>query len=218
MNLPAVYFPKSIYVYDVLKTNPVYQVGWPSTPNIFEAAQRQCSSLWSDSKTPTTSYTIPESLSKFYNLYNLDPRAGFAVDLRADVRDDSEVSGDTSAGNSSFFQVSGSTSRLIAEWEGQVTEIGSETFEARLRGIFGQGVDGELEEATIPLAEVTGPNRELLAEGALFRLCVSYEEFESGQIRRYTDIVFRHLPAYRKPDIDDAVQRARQRLRELRVE
>ncbi len=113
---------------------------------------------------------------------------------------------------------SGNSSQLIAEWEGYVTEIGQETFEARLRGILGEGVEGELEEATIPVAEVTGPNKELFAVGALFRLCVSYEQYGSGQIRRYTDLVFRRLPAYRKQDLDAAIQRAGERLSELRLE
>jgi hypothetical protein len=110
------------------------------------------------------------------------------------------------------------TSYLVAEWEGHVTRIGKETFEARLRGISGEGVDGELEEAIIPIAEVTAFYKTLFEVGAIFRLCVSYDEYQSGQIRRYTELVFRRLPAYRQKDLDDARKRARERLSELRLE
>jgi len=110
------------------------------------------------------------------------------------------------------------TSVRVAEWEGHVTSIGKKTFEARLRGIFGEGVDGQLEDATIPITAVTDFNRPQFVIGAIFRLCVSYDEFKSGQIRRYTDMFFRRLPAYRQKDLDDALNRARERLSELRLE
>lgn len=110
------------------------------------------------------------------------------------------------------------TSVRVAEWEGHVTSVGHKSFEARLRGIFGEGVDGQLEDATIPIAEINDFNKSLFAVGAIFRLCVSYDEYQSGQIRRYTDMVFRRLPAYRQKDLDDAMKRARERLSELRLE
>jgi hypothetical protein len=110
------------------------------------------------------------------------------------------------------------TSNRVAEWEGHVTSIGKKTFEARLSGIFGEGVEGQFEEATIPLAEITEINKPLFAVGAIFRLCMSYDEYPSGQIRRYTELFFRRLPAYRQRDLDDALKRARERLSELRLE
>ena len=107
---------------------------------------------------------------------------------------------------------------LVAEWEGYVTSIGPDTFEARLHGLLGEGVEGELEEATIPIEEVSPANKPLFALGALFRLCVSYERSRSGEIRRFTQLVFRRLPAYRKKDLEAARTRALERVRGFRLE
>jgi hypothetical protein len=115
-------------------------------------------------------------------------------------------------------QQGSAVSKLVAEWEGHVASIGKKTFEAQLRGISGEGVEGQTEGATIPIAEITEFNKPLFAVGAIFRLCVSYDEYPSGQIRRYTELFFRRLPAYRQRDLDDALKRARERLSELRLE
>ena len=110
------------------------------------------------------------------------------------------------------------TTELLAEWEGYVTKVGADFFEARITGIFGRGVEGETEEAVIPAAELSDANKALCQVGALFRLCVSYEKSESGQVRRFTEMVFRRLPAYRDQDLDAARERARVRVNGFRLE
>jgi hypothetical protein len=112
----------------------------------------------------------------------------------------------------------GSTDEVIAEWDGYVTEVGEETIEAQLRGLRGDGVAGEIEEATIPKAEVRDADKPLIAAGALFRLCISYEKTPAGERRRYSTLVFRRLPAYRQQDLDDAHERTRARLNGLRLD
>lgn len=112
----------------------------------------------------------------------------------------------------------GNTSVVVAEWEGYVTRIDADFIEARLTGLSGQGVAGEIEEATIPNAEIADTDPLLVAVGGLFRLCVSYEKSPTGERRRYSTIVFRRLPAYRQGDLDAAHERTRQRLNALRVE
>lgn len=112
----------------------------------------------------------------------------------------------------------GNTSAVLAEWEGYVTEIRDELIEARLTGLRGDGVASEVEEATIPKSEITEADEPLVAIGALFRLCISYEKTPAGERRRYSTLAFRRLPAYRQQDLDDAHERTRTRLNGLRVD
>jgi len=112
----------------------------------------------------------------------------------------------------------GNTDAVIAEWQGYVTRISDQTIEARLAGLTGEGVAGEAEEATIPRSEVTKADQSLLAVGALFRLCISYEKTPAGERRRYSTLVFRRLPAYRQQDLDDAHERTRARVDGLRLD
>lgn len=112
----------------------------------------------------------------------------------------------------------GNTNAVVAEWEGYVTQISDKTIEARLTGLTGEGVAGEVEEATIPKSEIADADQSLLALGSLFRLCISYEKTAAGERRRYSTLVFRRLPAYRQEDLDEAHKRTRARLNGLRVE
>lgn len=140
----------------------------------------------------------------------------FAAPNRTDTANSARARRDTAL---SSVAIRGATkSLLVAEWEGHVTAIEKDAFVAMLRGVFGDGVEGESEEATIPLTEAGGINEGLLAVGALFRMCVSYEEQPSRPIRRYTEVIFRRLPAYRQQDLDEAQKRGRELLNGLRVE
>jgi hypothetical protein len=109
---------------------------------------------------------------------------------------------------------------LLAEWNGCVTSVQSSgyLFSATLTGIVGEGVKGEEEEATIPVSDVSEWDKDLLRPGNFFRLCVIHEVLPSGQPRRYTQVVFRRLPAYRQYDLDQAAERGRDLARGLRVE
>lgn len=104
-----------------------------------------------------------------------------------------------------------------AEWYGQVISVHDDYFVAELRGKHGIGVHGSLEEADIPLDEVSDSDKDLLVEGAFFSLCVGYEI--KGQTRkRMTQVTFRRLPAYRRDEIEQARARASELVRALRVE
>lgn len=108
--------------------------------------------------------------------------------------------------------------QLVAEWHGQVVSIEEDTFVAELRGTLGESVAKEHEEAVIPRAEVRRDDEELLEVGAFFRLCVVYDIAGNGNRRRYTDLIFRRIPAYRADEIQQAKERARDISRALRVE
>jgi hypothetical protein len=107
--------------------------------------------------------------------------------------------------------------QLIAEWEGYVTNIESQTFQARLRGISGRGVEGEIEDAVIPIREVGSRDNPQFAVGALFRLCVSEVTF-GDEVQRATKLVFRRLPAYRREDLEAARTRALARAHAIRLD
>jgi len=109
---------------------------------------------------------------------------------------------------------------LLAEWSGCVTSIQEDGFyfSATLSGVEGQGVKNEEEDAIIPITDVSEWDKDLLSPGNFFRLCVMYEVSSSGQPRRYTQVVFRRLPAYRQQDLDEALERGRKLARGLRVE
>lgn len=108
--------------------------------------------------------------------------------------------------------------QALAEWQGMVVEVGESNFVAELQGKIGQGVNGSLEEARIPLSEVSPEDRELLRPGAFFRLCITRELTPEGSLRRYTQVVFRRMPAYRREDLEAARAEAMEIVRELRVE
>lgn len=109
---------------------------------------------------------------------------------------------------------------VLAEWNGCVTGVqhAGYSFSAILTGIIGEGVRGEEEEATIPTADVSEWDKDLLRPGNFFRLCVIHEVLPSGQPRRYTQVVFRRLPAYRQQDLDQAGERGRELAGSLHVE
>jgi hypothetical protein len=109
---------------------------------------------------------------------------------------------------------------LLAEWNGCVTSVktAGHYFSATLKGVIGLGVKGEEEDATIPIADVSESDKDLLRPGNFFRLCITCEILPTGQPRRYTQVVFRRLPAYRQHDLDQAAERGRELARGLRVE
>lgn len=114
-------------------------------------------------------------------------------------------------------QASSARSQVLAEWHGQVISIESDYFVAELKGTIGTGVKGSLEEAQIPVEEVRSDDRELLREGAFFRLCVNWE-LVNGSRRRVTDLVFRRMPAYRRDELEAARATAANIFHALRVE
>jgi hypothetical protein len=120
----------------------------------------------------------------------------------------------TTGANPIYGQV---VSQLLAEWHGQVTDVNATTFFAQLKGRHGDGVIGQENVAVIPREEVRPDDEELLMPGAFFSLCVSYEISRKGR-RRYTEVVFRRLPAFRREELEQAELRGREIARGLRLE
>lgn len=120
----------------------------------------------------------------------------------------------------SLADVNTASAEVLAEWSGYVTGIQPEAlfFSASLKGVTGNGVKGEEDDAVIPVSDVSDWDRELLQLGSFFRLCVMHEITRSGQPRRYTQVIFRRLPAYRQVDLDKAQERGLELARRLRVD
>lgn len=111
-----------------------------------------------------------------------------------------------------------SAAKRLAEWSGYVTDIGDYFFRASLRGVFGEGVKGEHEDAEIPISDLSLSDRELLRQGAYLRLCVMREVRKSGQPSRFTQVILRRLPDYSEDELRLAADEAGQLLANLRVE
>ena len=109
------------------------------------------------------------------------------------------------------------STQLLAEWHGQVTQVLASSFVAELKGRHGEGVAGKEEIAVIPRDEVNPDDAELLEPGAFFSLCIAYEQSSRGR-RKFTTVVFRRLPGYRREELEEARERGHQIARGLRLE
>jgi hypothetical protein len=109
--------------------------------------------------------------------------------------------------------------QVVAEWHGMVTELLEASFVAELKGILGKDVMGAIEEAVIPIDEVRDEDLPFLVPGAFFRLTVNNVLRPGGKTRRrFTDVTFRRMPAYRREELEDAAKRGRALERVIRVE
>ncbi len=85
------------------------------------------------------------------------------------------------------------TLHALQEWEGHVVEMGDNKFVAHLTDLTA-GHSHASEEATIPMAEVSGYDRHRMAVGGIFRWVIGYEQSVEGTRTRVSRIVFRDLP------------------------
>lgn len=124
----------------------------------------------------------------------------------------------SSASSINAFQERQAASQLLAEWHGQVTHIHADSFTAQLKGRFGECVQGSEDEAVIPVEDVRDEDKELFEVGAFFSLCISYEVSPTGSKRRFTEVIFRRMPAFRREELEAAAGRAKEIVRGLRLE
>lgn len=89
----------------------------------------------------------------------------------------------------------------LQTWEGVVTDVGSETFVARLVDESGTAEDEDVE---LPLDEVSRPDISLVSPGAIFYWGIGYLDRPSGERRRQSVIRFRRLPAWSPRELENA--------------
>lgn len=101
----------------------------------------------------------------------------------------------------------------LQEWEGQVQEVGTFNFSARLVDLTA-GETSETEEVDLPFDDVAESDRALLIPGAVFRWIVGYRYID-GQKERFTRIAIRRLPMWTDQEILSANKEADQRYEQL---
>lgn len=94
----------------------------------------------------------------------------------------------------------------IERWEGYVSAIGEESFQAQLLSLT-QG--GPEEFAEFELVDISPGDRELLVEGAVFYWSVGYHISETRQRMKASVVKFRRLPAWQERDMNELRDRAR---------
>jgi hypothetical protein len=99
---------------------------------------------------------------------------------------------------------------VVQMWEGSVTQVGEESFVARLLD-KSREMKIDTEEAEIPLSEVDKGDRVLVKEGAIFYLTIK-RRIVSGSGRQETssNIVFRRMPKWHRSTLDAAKAEAKQ--------
>ena len=88
----------------------------------------------------------------------------------------------------------------LQEWEGYVEAIDVDEFVAILADLTADQ-PYEIEEAVIPLSEISYQDRLKIKVGSIFRWVIGYETSVSGTRRRVSEIVFRNLPSVTDTDI-----------------
>lgn len=87
---------------------------------------------------------------------------------------------------------------MRGQWEGAVTEVGTDEFSVVLSDILNPGA--EEYDAVFSLEEVADEDRDLLTEGAILYWTIGYEQ-RRGQRRRISEVRFRRLPAWSRADL-----------------
>lgn len=96
---------------------------------------------------------------------------------------------------------------VIQKWEGYVSSVTEDTFEATLCCIKGEGPD---QYAKFSFEDVSDDDRPLISVGAVFYWSIGYLEKISGQRLRASLIRFRRLPAWTRRELANAEARAKE--------
>lgn len=99
--------------------------------------------------------------------------------------------------------------RVRQQWEGVITRLTADGFEAELRDLTAPSNSTEFAE--FPLDEVTEADRPLIAIGSVFYWVIGYETIRRGQISNVSELRFRRLPQWTQREIE-AVREKGQKL------
>lgn len=88
----------------------------------------------------------------------------------------------------------------LQEWEGFVSEIGSDSFTGLLVDLTAKKTRPE-EKMEFPISDLSEDDRSLLREGAIFRWSIGYHK-QHGTKKRVSQVVFRRLPAWTWSDFE----------------
>lgn len=99
----------------------------------------------------------------------------------------------------------GNRSVALQKWEGMVTNIGGNSFFARLKDLENESPEEEIE---ITLKDVSEDDKDLVQPGAIFYWSVGYETSSTGTTKRSSVIRFRRLPAWTASDLAEIKKKA----------
>ena len=105
---------------------------------------------------------------------------------------------------------------VLQEWEGHVTKIDGQTFTARLRDLSSVP-ETENEEADFSIDEISYGEPKLLKLGAILRWSIGYQKSPGGTTQRVSRVIFRHLPAVTKQDLENAALYSRELSSSIKV-
>lgn len=106
---------------------------------------------------------------------------------------------------------------VLKEWEGYVTAIGTDDFEARLTEILGDTAT-ENYAATLPLSDLSDEDRADIQPGSIFRWTIGYSINKTKTRKRTSEIVFRRLPRWSARELKEARELGEKRSERLNWE
>jgi hypothetical protein len=98
--------------------------------------------------------------------------------------------------------------QVLQQWEGVVTRIAGDWFEADLRDLMNP--KNPMEVAELPFAEISPADKHLIGPGCVFYWVIGYETRAGGQISRMSEIRVRRAPRWTRRKLDALKTRARE--------
>jgi hypothetical protein len=98
--------------------------------------------------------------------------------------------------------------RVLQQWEGVVTRIDGDWFEADLRDLTAP--NNPMEIAEFPFAEISPADKPLIRPGCVFYWVIGYETRSGGQITNTSEIRVRRAPQWTQRKLDELKARARE--------
>lgn len=103
--------------------------------------------------------------------------------------------------------------RMLQQWEGIISEVGSDSVWAELRDLTDGTKSPEVVE--LGLDEISEADRPLLEPGSVFYWSIGYEQTRGGQRRRISEVRVRRTPEWSQHAIDQLKRKAAEMLRQF---
>jgi hypothetical protein len=97
---------------------------------------------------------------------------------------------------------------VLQQFEGVVTEVQSDEFQAQLSDLTDPNKPEEF--LYLPIREISPPDRPLLVPGCIFYWILGYETREGGQITRVSEIRIRRSPPWSRRKVEAIKAKARE--------
>jgi hypothetical protein len=97
---------------------------------------------------------------------------------------------------------------VLQQWEGYVTDIGADSFDANLIDLTAGNIEPS-EEAELPVSDLSRDDRRILQKGAVFRWLIGYRISPRGTRQRFSSIFFRRVAAPTDDQISETRKEAK---------